>query len=144
MFFGEYFHQCDQKFRLRMPSKFKPDIANGCYITKGNDGCLMIFTSHEVDRLLHNKIDDLPIFDQKVNRALRVLFSSAYKLAEDNQGRFLLPQSLREYAGIEKDVVFIGVGNRAEIWSLKRWTDYRNQTDANIDDVLEELGNYGV
>jgi len=51
MFFGEYFHQCDQKFRLRMPSKFKSDIANGCYITKGNDGCLMIFTAHETGLL---------------------------------------------------------------------------------------------
>lgn len=144
MLFGEYFHQCDQKFRMRIPSKFRSELGNGCYITKGNDGCLMVFTSDEVDKILHNKIDELPIFDQKVNRALRVLFSSAYKLAEDNQGRFLLPQSLREYAGIEKDVVFIGVGNRAEIWSLDRWKAYQSETDANIDSVLEELGNYGI
>ncbi len=144
MLFGEYFHQCDQKYRMRIPSKLRSELGEGCYITKGNDGCLFVFTKEEVDNILNNKIDQLPIFDQKVNRALRVLFSSAYKVVEDNQGRFLLPQALREYAGIEKDVVFVGVGKRAELWSVDRWKTYIAQSDADIDNVLEELGNYGI
>lgn len=129
---------------MRIPSKLRSQLADGCYITKGNDGCLFVFTKNEVDKIIHEKIDSLPIFDQKVNKALRVLFSSAYKVVEDNQGRFLLPQALREFAGIQKEVVFVGVGNRAELWSLDRWEDYKKSTDANIDSVLEELGNYGI
>ena len=144
MLFGEYFHSCDQKYRMRIPSKLRDDLGEGCYITKGNDGCLFVFPKTEVDRIFNDKINQLPIFDQKVNRAMRTLFSSAYKIAEDNQGRFLLPSTLREFAGIEKEVVFVGVGNRAELWSADRWRAYQQQNDANIDQVLQELGEYGI
>lgn len=139
---GEYFHQCDQKFRLRLPAKLKKEFSDGCYITKGNDGCLFIFSSKQFESLMQ-KLDSLPLFDSKAQRPLRLLLSSAFELEEDNQGRFLLPAALREFAGIKKDVVFIGVGNRAELWDKEKWTKYNEQA-GNFDECISELGNYGV
>lgn len=139
---GEYFHQCDQKFRLRLPAKLKKEFSNGCYITKGNDGCLFIFSGAQFETL-SQKLDSLPLFDSKAQRPLRMLLSSAFEVEEDAQGRFLLPPALREFAGITKDVVFIGVGNRAELWSKERWTKYNENMD-NFDECLSALGEYGI
>lgn len=139
---GEYFHQCDQKFRLRLPAKLKKEFSDGCFITKGSDGCLFVFSRKQFDAL-EERLDSLPIFDSKAQRPLRLLLSSAFEVEEDNQGRFLLPVSLREFAGITKDVVFIGVGNRAELWSRERWNKY-NENAGNFDEVLSELGEYGI
>ena len=139
---GEYFHQCDQKFRLRLPAKLKKEFSDGCYITKGNDGCLFIFSAKQFDSLMQ-KLDSLPLFDSKAQRPLRMLLSSAFEVEEDNQGRFLLPQSLREFASIKKDVVFIGVGNRAELWDKDKWTEYNNSL-GDFDSCLKELGGYGI
>lgn len=139
---GEYFHQCDQKFRLRLPAKLKKEFSDGCFITKGSDGCLFVFSRKQFDAL-EERLDSLPIFDSKAQRPLRLLLSSAFEVEEDNQGRFLLPVSLREFAGITKDVVFIGVGNRAELWSRERWNKY-NENAGNYDEVLSELGEYGI
>lgn len=139
---GEYFHSCDQKYRLRLPAKLKKDFSDGCFVTKGCDGCLFIFSAKQFEAL-SQKLDSLPIFDSKAQRPLRLLLSSAFEVEEDNQGRFLLPQALREFAGITKEVVFIGVGNRAELWSKEKWTEY-NQNAGNFDDCLKELGDYGI
>ena len=139
---GEYFHQCDQKFRLRLPAKLKKEFSDGCFITKGSDGCLFVFSRKQFDAL-EERLDSLPIFDSKAQRPLRLLLSSAFEVEEDNQGRFLLPASLREFAGITKDVVFIGVGNRAELWARERWNKY-NENAGNFDEVLSELGEYGI
>ncbi len=139
---GEYFHQCDQKFRLRLPAKLKKEFSDGCFITKGNDGCLFIFSAKQFDSLTQ-KLDSLPLFDSKAQRPLRALLSSAFEVEEDAQGRFLLPQALREFAGIKKDVVFIGVGNRAELWDKEKWTEYNNNM-GSFDEVLSELGGYGI
>ena len=139
---GEYFHQCDQKFRLRMPAKIKKEFSDGCFITKGNDGCLFIFSAKQFEGLMA-KLDSLPLFDSKAQRPLRMLLSSAFEVEEDNQGRFLLPQSLREFASIKKDVVFIGVGNRAELWDKEKWTEYNNNL-GDFDSCLNELGGYGI
>ncbi len=139
---GEYFHQCDQKFRLRMPVKIKKEFSDGCFVTKGNDGCLFIFSTKQFESLTA-KLDSLPLFDSKAQRPLRMLLSSAFEVEEDAQGRFLLPAALREFAGIKKDVVFIGVGNRAELWDKERWTKY-NESMGNFDECLSELGEYGI
>ena len=104
MLSGEYRHQCDDKFRLRLPSKLKKEFANGYYVTKGNDGCLYLLSQSELDNIM-NKVNNLPLFSKSLQQPLRVLFSSAFEPQEDYQGRFLLPTNLREYAQIKKDVV---------------------------------------
>jgi len=142
MLSGEYKHSCDEKFRLRLPSKFKKELGEGYAVTRGNDGCLFVFSAAELKTLLE-KTEKIPMFDSALQKPLRMLYSSAYEAEEDNQGRFLLPQSLREFAGIKKDVYFIGVGSRAEIWSSERWESYK-ATNQNFDSVLSELGKFGI
>ena len=140
---GEYRHQCDAKYRLRIPAKLKKELGENCVITKGNDGCLFLLPKVEMDNIL-NKIENLSIFNSQLQKPLRFLFSSAVEVEEDNQGRFLLPANLREFAGITKDVVFVGVGNRAELWSEDRWNKYCLDNETNFDEIISELGKNGI
>lgn len=140
---GEYKHQCDAKFRLRIPAKLKKELGENCIITKGNDGCLFLLPKAEMDNIL-GKLENLSIFNSQLQKPLRFLFSSATEVEEDNQGRFLLPANLREFADIEKNVVFVGVGNRAELWSEDRWNKYCLDNEANFDEIISELGKNGI
>ena len=123
MLFGTYFHQTDVKGRVRIPPKFK-DALGQVMITKGSNGCLFLFSAHEFKVQLGKKLNDTDLFDEGGNRQLRQMFSAAFELEEDAQGRCLLPKALREAAKIEKDIVFIGVGNRAELWAKEEWERY--------------------
>ena len=143
MFLGEYEHAIDQKNRLRIPPKFRKDFAEGAVVTKGNDGCLFLVAKTQFSNIFQN-LSSLPLFDSKLQMPVRMLFSSACEVQEDNQGRFLLPQSLKAFAGIAKDVVFVGVGNRVELWSKERWQDYSNKANSNFDQILQSLGEYGI
>jgi len=143
MLSGEYRHNCDEKFRLRLPAKFKKELDDGYVVTGASDGCLFVFSGYELKNLLE-KTEKVPLFDNNLQKPLRMLYSSAYEVEEDSQGRFLLPAALREFAGIKKEVVFVGVGNRAEIWSSERWDNYSKNLSGNFDAVLSELGKYGI
>ena len=90
-----------------------------------------------------HKIKDLPMFDSKAQMPLRMLFSSACELEEDAQGRFLIPSNLKEFAEILKDVVFVGVGNRVELWSAERWQQMQSK-GSSFEDLMQELGKYGI
>lgn len=143
MFLGEYKHNCDDKNRLRLPPKFRKDLSGGAVITKGNDGCLFVVPKNQFEKVLE-KIDNLPMFDSKAQMPLRMLFSSAVEVQEDNQGRFLLPANLKDFAKINKEVVFIGVGNRVELWSQEVWDKYSENANSSFDQILSNLGEYGI
>ncbi len=143
MFLGEYKHSVDNKNRLRIPPKFKKDLNCGLVLIKGNDSCLFIVTKNQFDSILE-KVNNLPMFDTKLQMPLRLLFSSAIEIEEDNQGRFLLPTNLKNYAKINKEVVFIGVGNRIELWSSERWQEYCDGSKNNFEEILSSLGEYGI
>ncbi len=139
---GEYKHQCDSKYRLRIPAKFKKELGEECVITKGNDGCLFLLSKKEVDVIL-SKLENFSIFDKAIQKPLRIFFSSVVEVEEDGQGRFLLPANLREFASITKNVMFVGVGNRVEIWDEDRWNEYCKSA-GNFDDNIMELGKNGI
>ena len=143
MFLGEYEHSCDSKNRLRIPSKFKKEFCEGAVLTKGNDGCLFLVDKNRFSKILES-VSNLPMFDSKLQMPLRMLFSSAVEIEEDNQGRFLLPASLKNFANMQKDVVFVGVGNRVELWSKESWLDYSSKANASFDQILSSLGEYGI
>jgi MraZ protein len=142
MLFGEYHHQLDEKNRMRMPVKLKSNLGEKYIVTKGTSSCLFVFSSSEMETI-YSKLKELPITDISIQKALRTLFSSAYEVEEDAQGRFILPSSLKEFARINKNIVSIGVGNRVEIWSEEVWKDY-NTSSQNFDEILTELNKYGV
>ncbi|MCL2846759.1 MAG: division/cell wall cluster transcriptional repressor MraZ [Firmicutes bacterium] len=142
MILGEYFHQIDQKGRMRIPPKLKSALGENITITKGTGGCLFLFDQRTLEDKVLSRVDAVPMSDGASAKPLRILFSSAQELEEDAQGRTLLPRNLREFANIQKDIVFIGVGSRAEIWSREAYDKYMDEAD--FDTAMEELKRHGV
>lgn len=131
MLIGEYQHNIDPKGRVIVPSKFREDLGERFYVTKGLDGCLFVLSPAEWDKL-QEKIMSMPI--SKARGLQRFFFSGAAEVEPDKQGRILIPQNLREHAGLGKDVTVIGAAVRAEIWDTDRWNDYnQSQTDEAIE-----------
>lgn len=142
MFIGEYAYQLDEKNRFRIPTKLKTDMGSEIVITKGSSNCLFVFNKSYFQNEFLNKLNSVPTFDLNAQKALRAFYSSCFEVECDNQGRYLLPASLREHAKISKDVTFIGVGNRIEIWSSEQWKNYNNISD--FDSTIAELGKFDI
>ena len=119
MFMGEYNHTIDAKGRLIVPSKFREALGDEFVVTKGMDGCLFVFDNSEWQAFV-KKLRDLPMIDKEARQFTRFFLAGAASLEVDKQGRILLPAVLREFAGITKDAVLVGVGSRVEIWSKDR------------------------
>ena len=135
---GQYQHSIDSKGRLFIPAKLREELGDTFYVTMGVDGCLSVYSDDSWSRFTE-KFESLPFTK---TRAMRPLFANAAKCEPDAQGRILIPQKLREYANLKKDVVVIGVSNRAEIWNAKTWTDLeaKELNPENLAAVMEELG----
>ena len=138
MLIGEYFHSLDAKGRVNIPSKLKEDLGEKFIVTKGLDGCLFVYSSEEWNRLAE-KIKELPL--TKSRNIQRFLFASATEVSLDKQGRILIPQNLREYSKLKKEIVILGVSVRAEIWDKSSY-DLMNQeiTPESAAEAMEELG----
>ena len=116
MFMGEYNHTIDAKGRLIVPSKFREQLGNEFVVTKGLDGCLFVYSNEEWHRI-EESLREKPLTSKDARKFMRFFFAGAASCEVDKQGRILLPANLREYAGIEKDVISVGVYSRVEIWS---------------------------
>lgn len=137
MLIGEYQHNIDAKGRVIVPAKFREDLGDCFYVTKGLDGCLFVLSAEEWNAL-QKKITAMPI--SKARSLQRFFFAGAAEVEPDKQGRILLPQQLREYAGLEKDVTFIGTSSRAEIWSSEKWADFNSSlTQDSIAEAMDML-----
>lgn len=139
---GEYRHAIDEKGRVSIPVKFRNDLGNTFVVSKGiGEDCLFIFTLLEWRRL-EEKIRKLPLTDKKARRFSRYLVGGATECEVDKQGRAMIPQYLREYAGLKKDVVLVGLTTRVEIWDAEHWDDYNdpNMHEFGIEDDMESLG----
>ncbi|MDR0462024.1 MAG: division/cell wall cluster transcriptional repressor MraZ [Christensenellaceae bacterium] len=148
MLFGEYNQQIDEKGRVRIPAKLKAQLCEEVTITKGTNGCLFMFPSKIWHETLATRLSACPISDLAIQRSLRAFFSSASILEEDNQGRCLMPRNLRDFANIKKDIVFIGVGNRVELWARENYDAYMSgkvqNSTMDYDKLFAELGKYNV
>ncbi len=139
MLIGTYRHSIDSKKRMRIPSKFKNELGNNSIITKGTGTNLMIFSGDGFQNL-YEKMTNVSIFDEEAQKPVRKFLSSAFEAEEDGQGRILLPKELALYAEITKNIVFVGVGSRVEIWAEEIW-DKMQETEEKTDfSVLAKLG----
>jgi MraZ protein len=143
MFIGEYHHTLDDKGRISIPVKFRADLAQGAVVTRGLDRSLFLYTKVEWDKLAQ-KLASLP-FGQADTRAFaRFMLAGAMEAEIDASGRVTIPQYLRTYAGLTKDVVLTGLHDRVELWDEGTWEAYRLKTEAEGDAIAERLGGQGV
>ncbi len=137
MLIGEYQHNIDPKGRVIVPSRFREDLGEHFYVTKGLDGCLFVL-SPEGWQKLQEKVSAMPI--SKARGLQRFFFSGATDAEPDKQGRILIPQNLRAYASLERDVTFIGASSRAEIWNSAKWNAFNSTlTQETIAEAMDEL-----
>jgi MraZ protein len=143
MFIGEYQHSIDPKKRLAVPSRFRTDLKNRVVVTKGLDKCLIIYPM-KVWEELAGKLGTLPIGESSTRSFVRSMLAGASDSEIDKQGRILIPDFLKEYAGLDKNVVIAGVYNRLEVWDENKWSEYKKNAEKNTDEIAEQLGKLGV
>ena len=143
MFMGEYDHTIDPKGRIIIPAKFREELGDRFTVAKGmNDGCLFLYPEKEWN-VLAEEFKKAPLIHPLMRRFIREFFSGSDTTETDKQGRALIPQNLREYAGIEKEAVVIGAMTRVEVWSKDRWMK-READPLDMDEVAEALAEYGI
>ncbi|MDD5115507.1 MAG: division/cell wall cluster transcriptional repressor MraZ [Candidatus Omnitrophica bacterium] len=142
MFYGEFEHSIDRKGRLILPARFRETAKNQFiekfFVTRGLDKCLFMFSEEEW-RSQENKFKTMPFTRQQSRTFNRLLFSGAVEIQPDKQGRVLLPQYLKEFADIKKDVIIVGVSNRIEIWSRDAWRDFYANSRQSFEEIAEKL-----
>ncbi len=143
MFLGEHTHSIDAKGRLQIPSKYRDQLENGVVVTRGLDHCLVIYPRTEWETIAP-KLAALPI-NRKQNRAFaRLMLAGAWDVSLDSQGRIMIPEYLRTYAGLSKHTVVAGLYNRIEVWNEDTWHEYRTDTEAESDSIAESMAELGA
>ena len=142
MFMGEYSHTIDTKGRLIIPSKFREELGETFVVTKGLDGCLFVFSDEEW-KAFEIKLKSLPLTNKNARQFARFFVAGATPCELDKQGIILLPATLREFAGLEKDVVLTGMLNRIEIWSKEKWNENNSLDDVAMDEIAEQMTDLG-
>ena len=143
MFLGEYSHSLDEKGRVVMPSKFRADLAVGCVVTKGQERCLYVFAHDRWDAEAAD-VMKLPRTDRRARDFSRSFFGSASDQTLDRSGRCQIPEPLRQYAGLTKDVTVVGVADHIEIWDTETWHGIAAVADDYFADIQEVLSGEGV
>jgi len=143
MLIGEFKHNLDQKGRVSIPAKFRQKFVEGLILTRGIDQCIFGFSKSEWEKVV-NKITNLPLSQSNARAFARLMLAGAFETEIDNQGRVLIPETLRKYANLEKRVVIVGVYNRIEIWDEKKWEEYKKQTEENSEEIAERLSDLGI
>ena len=142
MIMGEYSHTIDTKGRLIIPSKFREELGETFVVTKGLDGCLFLFSDEEW-KAFEIKLKSVPLTNKNARQFARFFVAGATPCELDKQGRILLPATLREFAGLEKDVVLTGMLNRIEIWSKEKWNENNSLDDVAMDEIAEQMTDLG-
>ena len=143
MFIGEHKHTIDSKKRMAIPAKFRDALNGRAVVTRGIDSCLTIYSIEEWKKLT-NKLEDLPISQTKARSFARMLLSGASDVTLDKLGRILIPDYLKEYAKLEKEVVILGISNKIEIWNRAVWEEYKKENESNVSQLAEELKDLGI
>ena len=143
MFIGEYLYLIDEKKRLAIPAKFRKSLGKRAVITRGIDSCLVIYPI-EAWRSLAAKLENLPASRIDARGFARIMLSGAVDVGLDKLGRILVPDYLKEYAFLKKNVAILGLSNRIEVWDEKKWQEYKTKTEKEVGDIAERLKELGV
>lgn len=140
MFMGTYDHSIDTKGRVIVPAKFREPLGDSFVVTLGLDGCLFGYPEEEWMDFV-KQLKELP-GTKEARKLQRYFMAGAAPCDVDKQGRILIPSKLREAAGLEKDIVFVGVMSKIEIWSKARWDE--NDDFENVDEIAEHMSEFGL
>lgn len=143
MFIGEYAHSIDAKKRLSLPSKVRGELGGRVVVTRGLDQCLFVYPVKTWESLAE-KLGSMPIGEAGTRSFVRLMLAGAVDTEVDSQGRILIPDYLKEYAGLSKDVVVAGLWNRLEVWDESKWKNYKTEAESNSDRIAGELGKMGA
>lgn len=138
MFLGEYRHSLDDKGRIILPRKFRERLEPGCVVTKSEDRCLALYDGAGWTAFAE-QIRALPKMDRRVRLYSRAAFGQAHEDKPDKQGRITLPEHLRDYAGLARDVVIAGMDDRIEIWDAREWERVSREADGAFPEIAETL-----
>jgi MraZ protein len=143
MFIGEHAHTIDTKGRLSIPVKYRVELIEGTVITRGLDRCLWLYSKREWEKIAA-RLAKLPISQKKSRAFARLMLAGAWDAELDSQGRVLMPEYLRAYAGVTKHVIVAGLYNRVEVWDEDSWGEYKRQTEAASEEIAEGLAELGI
>lgn len=138
MFLGTYAPKLDDKGRLILPAKFWDELSAGVVITRGQEHCLYVFSSNGFESVLE-KVSQGPVTSKETRDYQRALLSGANQEIPDKQHRVTIPATLRDYAGLDRDLTVIGAGTRAEIWDTTAWNSYYSETESTYANRTEEV-----
>ena len=136
---GEYVHNIDRKGRLIMPAKFRSELGDQIFITRGLDGCLNVYPLEEWTRLFL-QYSKLPLTNTDARIFLRIFMAKACEVEPDAQGRILIPASLVKEVGLDKECLIIGVANHLEIWPKKKWDSLQDEMLQSYEKVAQNIG----
>jgi MraZ protein len=143
MFIGEYKHNLDDKGRLAIPAKFRSLLKKEAVVTKGLDNCLMLYSKAEFE-VIAKKFAALPMSQSRARAFARHMLAGAMAVEFDNQGRITLPEYLRSFSNLKKNVIVAGLYDHLEIWNELSWNKYKSESEKNSNAIAEELGNLGI
>ena len=141
MFMGEYNHTVDEKGRLIIPAKFREELGSEFVIAKGLDDCLFVYNNTEW-KALEDKLRALPLTNKNARTFARFMLGGAATVELDKQGRILIPQVLRTFATLDKEIVLVGIANRIEIWNKAKWDAASNIDD--MESIAEQMADLGI
>ncbi len=143
MLIGQYEHTIDIKKRLALPAKFRGELGDKIIITRGIEGCLAVYTEAEW-KIMSDKLGALTISQAEARSFTRMILAGAMEVSLDKLGRILVPDYLKEYAGLKKNVVICGLSNRLEIWDAEKWETYKIAAEKGVDEIVSKLGGLGI
>ena len=138
MLLGTHTPKLDDKGRVILPAKFREDLAGGIVVTRGQERCLYVFSTAEFEAM-HDRIREAPLSNKQARDFLRLFLSGASAEMPDSQNRITIPGHLRQYAGLEKELVVTGVGAHAEIWDATAWNTYLENNEESYADLEQEV-----
>ena len=138
MFVGTYTPKLDDKGRVILPAKFRDQLAPGMFVTRGQERCLYVFSQREFEHI-NDKIRQVSITSKQSRDFIRLFLSGASQEFPDGQNRIIIPQNLRSYAGLDRELTVIGAGARAEIWDTETWNTYYENAESDFVNTTEEV-----
>ena len=138
MFLGTFTPKLDEKGRIILPAKFADDLADGVVLTRGQERCIYVFTERDFGAL-HETMRQAPVTSREARDFMRVFLSGAHAETPDRQRRVTVPPALRTYAGLDRDLIVVGIGTRLEIWDATAWNEYLASKESAFADIADEV-----